>query len=77
MRWVVLILALLNAGYLLWAWHDGRLDPDPYADVPAPESGGREIELREAWLRQAPDSPAAQEAAGESGESAGPDRVHP
>ncbi|WP_018873742.1 hypothetical protein [Thioalkalivibrio sp. ALJ16] len=74
MRWVVLALVLLNAGYLTWAWYDGRLDPDPYADVPALEPGGREIELREAWLQ---DPGAATTLDGASRESAGPGRAHP
>lgn len=55
MRWLILSLVLLNLGYFAWAWHDGRLDPDPYADVPALERNGTEVELLDAWLEM-PDS---------------------
>ncbi|WP_018140965.1 hypothetical protein [Thioalkalivibrio sp. ALJ7] len=50
MRWLILFFVLLNVGYLTWAWHDGRLNPDPYGDVPALERNGGELELLDAWL---------------------------
>ena len=45
MRWLILSLALMNLGYLAWTWHDGRLDPDPYAGVPPLERDRGRVEL--------------------------------
>ncbi|WP_017942453.1 MULTISPECIES: hypothetical protein [unclassified Thioalkalivibrio] len=66
MRWLILSLALLNLGYFAWVWHDGRLDPDPYADVPPVERNGGDVELLDVWLEvsaegQGPDDVAGRE----------------
>ncbi|WP_018145488.1 hypothetical protein [Thioalkalivibrio sp. AKL6] len=57
MRWLILFLALVNLGYFTWAWHDGRLNPDPYADVPPLERNGGQVELLDAWLEAPADDP--------------------
>lgn len=50
MRWLILVLALLNLGYVTWVWHEGRLESDPYANMPpAPRAVGR-VEIIDAWL---------------------------
>ncbi|WP_019558904.1 hypothetical protein [Thioalkalivibrio sp. ALE12] len=50
MRWLILALALLNLGYFVWVWHDGRLDPDPYAEVPPLERDRGTVELLDVRL---------------------------
>ncbi|WP_018936554.1 hypothetical protein [Thioalkalivibrio sp. ALJ24] len=47
MRWTIYALLLANLGYLAWAWQDGQLNPDPWADAPPPEAGGGSIEVLE------------------------------
>lgn len=50
MRWLILSLALLNLGYVTWVWHEGRLEADPYADMPPPPQAAGRVELVDAWL---------------------------
>lgn len=74
-RWTVFALLLANLGYLGWAFQNGHLDPDPWADAPPPEVGGGTIEVLEVRtgaeaerLRrrlEAPEDPSASAADGE------------
>ncbi|WP_018950188.1 hypothetical protein [Thioalkalivibrio sp. ALMg11] len=59
MRWLILFLVLLNLGYFTWVWHDGRLNPDPYADVPPLERDRGGVRLLDAWVEEDSDSPQA------------------
>lgn len=64
MRWLILLLALMNLGFFAWTWHDGRLDPDPYAGVPPLERDRGGVELLDVRLER----PVAE--AAESGDGA-------